>query len=107
MTPLEQATVAAGVFVEFVGQSGHTLGQALVDDWADRKIPTLGQQLTCPAAAVGGFSRTELSGTVVDRRFEVQTDDEGQPSLWVYLLVRADNRTPRPTDDLALAGCSA
>jgi hypothetical protein len=90
-----QATMASGVFVEFIGAAGQTLGQALFDEWSGRPLPNVGDLLTCPAARVGGLSREPISGYVLRRRFDVQTDESGEPAVWVYLLVQAEGTAPQ------------
>jgi len=82
-TKLREA-MTSGVYVEFRDGLGNTVGQALYTDWRGRPVPALGDML---ASEVQGTNAAKLSGCVVARHFELQTEADGSPCVWVRLIV--------------------
>ncbi|MEK6236399.1 MAG: hypothetical protein N2C14_16960 [Planctomycetales bacterium] len=83
-----QEAMASGVFVEFRDQDGRGVGQAAFADWRDRPVPVIGDAVSC---MVGGSSQPrKLSGTVAQRQFDVDVDEQGEASVWVRLMVEVE-----------------
>lgn len=78
----------SGVWLEFRDPLGHSLGQTVFADWHGRPLPNVGDTVTAP----GKSADATLRGQVVSRHFEIQRTDNGQPEVWVYLVIQ---RTPR------------
>lgn len=95
-----QVAMSSGVFVEFLDAAGHTVGRAVIADWRDRPVPERGDRFTAPVRA-GGVVR-KLSGIVRTRNFDVQTDLDGDTSVWVCLTVTV--RPPRKKKSAGVRG---
>lgn len=76
-------TSVAGIWLEFIDDDANTVAQQIVDDWDDRPVPDKGQAVRWED---GGDRCRE--GVVVARQFDLQHTAEGEPRLWVRLLVR-------------------
>jgi hypothetical protein len=82
-----RAQMTAGVFVEYHDERGNTVGQAVFTGWQGRPVPNVGDLVCCVAQLVGSRSRRKLLGRVTHRQFEMQHDDDGQPCVWVRLVL--------------------
>lgn len=82
-----QACMASGVFVEFRDSAGNTVGRAVFAGWADRPLPGVGERFAAPARDHLSAAPRKRSGVVQSRQFDVQTDLEGEASVWVHLVV--------------------
>lgn len=80
-------TQVAGVFIEFHDNRGHTVGQAVFNEWPEPRLPEVGDQVSCPARSPMSGRREQMLGRVRDRHFEVQEDDAGRAHVWVRLHV--------------------
>lgn len=87
-TELKEA-MTSGVLVEFRDESNHSLGQAVFLDWRGRPVPAVGDVMSCKVQAPGASRAETLSGRVLARQFDVQTDEAGEPCVWVRILVAA------------------
>ncbi len=89
-TELREA-MTSGVYVEFRDGVGNTVGQALYTDWRGRPVPAVGDMLASdvPGASTpkASASAAKLSGCVIARYFELQTEADGTPCVWVRLIV--------------------
>lgn len=99
-TDLELA-MTSGVFVEFRDVEGHTLGRAVHVDWRDRPLPATGDLIVSQVHSNAAPVLRKLSGVVKSRQFDVQTDLEGETSVWVYIVAevtpegaRGESRRP-------------
>jgi hypothetical protein len=93
-----RATMTAGVFVEYQDELGHTVGQAVFTGWQGRPVPTLGDTVCCAVHLTNG-RRRRLLGRVSSRHFEMQHEDDGEPCLWVRLVLQVivpPEPKPRP-----------
>ncbi len=89
-TELREA-MTSGVYVEFRDATGNTVGQALYTDWRGRPVPAVGDLLATNVPATA----EKLSGRVVSRQFELQTEPDGSPCVWVRLVVEAKTNSER------------
>ncbi|MDZ4780384.1 MAG: hypothetical protein SGJ19_09040 [Planctomycetia bacterium] len=81
--------MAAGVYVEARDPAGHTIGQAVFTAWQGRPLPQVGDTMICPVLSPG-YGPRKLAGEVSERRFEIQTDADGNPEVWVSMIVTVD-----------------
>lgn len=88
--------VASGVFVEFCDQGGNTVGQAIFTDWQGRPVPVPGDTVCAAVLSPITGRRQKLIGCVIRRHFEVQYDEDGQPCVWVRLLLQAVSKPSVP-----------
>lgn len=79
--------MASGVFIEFRDVLGNSAGTAVYFDWSDRPLPAVGDRISCPLPGSRGGVGHKLSGRVKHRAFDVQTQEDGQPCIWVRLVV--------------------
>lgn len=85
-----QVAMNSGVFVEFRDAHGDTLGRAVYADWHDRPLPNIGDVMCCTVPGAGSLQPRKLSGEVLGRQFDVQTDLDGETCIWVYVIVCTD-----------------
>ena len=85
-TKLKEA-MSAGVFVEFRDERDNTVGRAVFTDWRGRPVPGAGDRICSQATLVATQQSRKLTGTVRHRQFDLQTDEYGEPVIWVYLIV--------------------
>lgn len=76
--------MASGVFFEFRDARGNSVGQAVYFDWSGRPVPGIGDDVCC---RLGGGSAHKLRGRVRSRFFDLQQQDDGEPCVWVRLVV--------------------
>jgi len=88
MSAQSQAAIASGLYVEFLDLAGHTVGRAVFPEWDGTPIPAPGQRVFCEAAAGPASQLRGLHGIVLHRNFDVQTNDDGEPCVWAYLVAR-------------------
>lgn len=88
-TELREA-MTSGVYVEFRDASGNTVGQALYTDWRGQPVPNVGDMMASDVQASGSASTERLCGRVVSRQFELQSEPDGTPCVWVQLIVAAN-----------------
>ncbi|MCE9605600.1 MAG: hypothetical protein K8U03_11965 [Planctomycetia bacterium] len=77
-------SAVCGIWIEFLDESGNTLARHIVDEWHGRPVPARGDRFH--VADIIGVRNHQ--GIVVDRRYELQHTAEGEPRLWVQLVVR-------------------
>jgi hypothetical protein len=77
---------ACGVWIEFLDERGNTVAQHVVDEWHGRPVPERGDHVDF--ADIVGVRKHR--GTVIGRRFDMQQSVDGEPQLWVGLVVRVD-----------------
>lgn len=82
-----RAAMTAGVFVEYHDEHGNTIGQAVFTGWQGRPVPTVGDSVCCAVQLTATGRRRRLLGRVTSRHFEMQHEDDGQPCVWVRLLL--------------------
>jgi len=81
-------TVAVcGAWLEFLDSEGNTLAEHIVDDWNGRRVPDRGEQVLWNSGDKTGEWR-ECRGVVVARHFDLQRTCEGEPQLWLRLVMR-------------------
>ncbi len=80
---------ACGVFVEYIDTAGHTLGHAVFPEWYGRCVPGAGDVMVCRVTNTFQPGSRKLSGTVTSCQFDMQHDENGHPTVWVYLAVQA------------------
>lgn len=85
---------ACGVWIEFLDRRGNTVAQHVIDEWHGRPVPDRGDRFEL--ADVVGVRKHR--GIVIGRRFDLQHSPEGEPQLWVRLVVRVE---PSPSDRFA------
>jgi hypothetical protein len=88
-TELREA-MTSGVYVEFRDASGNTVGQALYTDWRGQPVPNVGDMIASDVQAFGSASPEKLCGRVISRQFELQSEPDGTPCVWVQLIVAAN-----------------
>jgi len=81
-----EAVGVCGVWIEFLDERGHTLAQHVVDEWHGRPVPNRGDHVDF-ADIVGVRMH---GGVVIGRRFDLQHSLDGEPQMWVRLVVRID-----------------
>ncbi len=97
-----QSAMASGVFVEFCDERGNTVGQAVYADWRGRPVPLLGDTVCAAVISPNTGRRQKLIGCVIKRHFELQHEADGQPCVWVRLLLKtvtkfsAARKKPQP-----------
>jgi|GEM_PF-3368526 len=101
-TKLKEA-MASGILVEFRDDLGNTLGTACFPDWRGRPVPAVGDRMNCRQVALIEGVPGKLAGKVQSRHFDLQTDQDGAPCVWVRLVVRAALPLARQDDDHSLA----
>ena len=79
--------MTAGVFVEYRDEHGNTLAQAVFTGWQGRPVPNVGDTVCCAVRLTFNGRRRKLLGRVMRRHFEMQHEDDGQPCVWVRLLM--------------------
>lgn len=89
-----QHAMASGVFVEFCDERGNTVGQAVYADWHGRPVPAPGDNICAAVVSPVTGRRQKLIGCVVKRHFELQHDTDGNPCVWVRLLLRTVSHLP-------------
>lgn len=77
---------AAGVWIEFLDDRGHTVASHVIDEWHGRPVPARGDQVDF--ADVVGVRKHR--GTVIARQFDLQHSADGEPQVWVRLVVRVE-----------------
>jgi hypothetical protein len=87
--------MTAGVYVEARDRAGHTIGQTVFTAWQGRPLPQVGETLICPLNTAE-HGRRKVAGDVVERRFEIQTDTEGHPEVWVSMVVLVEDNDDAP-----------
>jgi hypothetical protein len=87
--------MTAGVVVEFYDALGQTIAQSVFTQWQGRPLPAKGDRLCCTVQVAGNRTR-KLWGKVMRRQFDVQTTDEGLPSVWAHLDVRVGSTEALP-----------
>lgn len=80
---------ACGVWIEFLDERGNTVAQHVIDEWHGRPVPERGDRFEL--ADVVGVRKHR--GVVIGRRFDLQHSPEGEPLLWVRLVVRVESTT--------------
>lgn len=91
---------AAGVVVEFRSAVGHSLGQAVYFDWRGRAMPEVGDALCCDMVSFVSGQVERASGAVRSRHFDLQRDADGEPCVWVRIVVVvADANAPSPSPE--------
>jgi len=97
-----QAATAAGLFVEYRDDEGHTVGHALFAGWQGRPVPNIRDLVCCTVQLTASRRRRKLLGRVTQRHFEVQQQDNGRQCVWARLVVEvveppvtAPTRQPR------------
>lgn len=83
---------ACGVWIEFLDERGHTVAQHVVDEWHGRPVPERGDHVDF--ADIVGVRKHR--GTVIGRHFDMQQSLDGEPQLWVRLVVRVDPNGAAP-----------
>lgn len=84
-----RTAMTAGVFVEYRDELGNTVGQAVFTGWQGRPVPNIGDTVCCAVHLTATGRRRRLLGRVLERHFEMQHEDDGQPCLWVRLALEA------------------
>jgi hypothetical protein len=82
-----RTAMTAGVFVEYQDELGNTVGQAVFTGWQGRPVPNVGDSVCCAVQLTATGRRRRLLGRVRRRHFEMQHEDDGQPCLWVRLVM--------------------
>lgn len=82
-----RSAMTAGVFVEYRDEHGNTIGQAVFTGWQGRPVPNVGDTVCCAVQLTATGRRRKLLGRVTRRHFEMQHEDDGQPCVWVRLLM--------------------
>jgi hypothetical protein len=77
----------AGVFVEFCDACGNLVAQEVFFDWRDAPLPAIGDLFTCTSPRGANYRPQVIAGRVRSRYFDVQRDDEGEPRIWVRLVL--------------------
>lgn len=75
--------MTSGVFVEVWNAQNQSAGQAVYLDWRGRPVPGVGDTMTCVVNSSQTGRPEKLCGRVRARHFELQTDDTGEPCVWV------------------------
>jgi len=103
-----KTAMTSGVFVEFCDEQGDTIGQAVYTGWQGRPVPVVGDTVCCAVASPSTGRRRKLLGRVIQRQFDVQRDADGDPCVWVRLLLRTNaSRRARPAQHRARLRFSA
>jgi hypothetical protein len=85
----DSPTVAvSGAWLEFLDSEGNTLAEHIVDDWNGRRVPDRGEQVLWNSCDINTGGRRECRGVVVSRQFDLQHTCEGEPRLWLRLVLR-------------------
>ncbi len=77
----------AGVFVEFCDPSGNLVAQEVFFDWRDAPLPAIGDLFTCTSPRGSAYRPRVIAGRVRSRYFDVQRGEEGEPQVWVRLVL--------------------
>jgi hypothetical protein len=89
-----QEAMTAGVFVDFRDAHGNSVGQAVFFEWRGRALPSVGDSICCQAVRSSEAHSDKLRGRVCSRHFELQVQDDGEPCVWVRLVVDAAVAAP-------------
>lgn len=95
-TTLSEA-MTSGVFVEVRDARGNSVGQAVYTDWKSRPLPAVGDTMCCVLWVASAGRKQKVHGRVRSRHFEVQTQADGQPSVWAQLILEKVDSPPRST----------
>lgn len=90
----------AGVFAEFCDSLGNVVAQEVYFDWQETPLPDVGDVLSCTAPPAAKHKPRVLLGKVRARHFDVQRGDEGEPRVWVRLVLdvcSSQRLRPSPT----------
>jgi hypothetical protein len=98
-------SATAGVFAEFCDPSGNLVAQEVFFDWRDAPLPAIGDLFTCTSPRGGNYRPRVIVGRVRSRYFDVQRGDEGEPRVWVRLVLDVCS-TRRPAGKRWEIGCS-
>lgn len=100
-THLKEA-MTAGLLVEVHNPAGEYIGQAVFFDYRGRPVPAVGDTMSCQIVSFISGRREKVVGLVRSRHFDVQQQDDGQPSVWARLEVeqtevakKSQRRAPR------------
>ncbi|MBL9122432.1 MAG: hypothetical protein JNG90_02290 [Planctomycetaceae bacterium] len=77
----------AGVFAEFLDPLGNVVAQEVFFDWQERPVPDVGDVVTCAPPRTSTNRPRAISGKVRIRHYEVQRDEQGEPRVWVRLVL--------------------
>lgn len=92
-----QESRTSGVFVEFLDALGNSAGTAVYFDWKLNRVPAVGEVVRCRLQNQSGLRCRNLAGYVKRRTVELQQSDDGQPCVWVHLVVRVAGHSDRAT----------
>lgn len=95
--------LAAGVLVEFLEDQERVVARAVFEGWRGRPLPAVGDTLVCPVKPPGAHQARSWRGVVMARHFEVQTDEQGCPVVWVRLEVRQRRQAARHRDPISFS----
>ena len=85
----DSPTVAVrGAWLEFLDSDGNTLAEHVVDDWNGRRVPDRGEYVLWNTGDMNTGEWRECRGVVVARHFDLQHTCEGEPQLWMRLVLR-------------------
>jgi hypothetical protein len=85
----DSPTVAiCGAWLEFLDSEGNTLAEHVVDDWNGRHVPDRGEYVLWNSGDSNTGEWQECRGVVVARHFDLQHTCEGEPQLWMRLVMR-------------------
>jgi hypothetical protein len=85
----DSPTVAVcGAWLELLDAEGNTLAEHVIDDWNGRRVPERGEQVLWSSGPGITGRRHECRGVVVARHFDLQHTCEGEPQLWMRLVLR-------------------
>lgn len=101
-----ERTAAAGVFAEFCDSLGNLVAQEVYFDWRAAPLPDVGDILTCAPPRCARHQPRSLSGKVRSRHFDVQRTDDGEPRIWVRLVVDVCSPQRLPRARGQRTGCS-
>ena len=91
--------MASGVFIVVWDERGRSLGHAVFLDWHGRPVPAMGDTMSCVVNSPATGRPEKIWGRVRARHFELQTDDDGQPCVWVRVdldrVAERNRRAPR------------
>ena len=94
-THLKEA-MTAGLLVEVYNAAGEYIGQAVFFDYRGRPVPAVGDTMSCHIDSFVSGRREKVIGLVRTRHFDVQQQDDGQPSVWARLEVEQTEVTKKP-----------
>jgi hypothetical protein len=82
--------MASGVLVEVCDPHGNCLAQGVYFDWRGRPLPAVGECMSCEVVWHATGCTEQFSGRVRCRQFDVQRGPDGDPAVWVRLVLEAD-----------------